>query len=427
MAMKRPLVSVIVPLYNHDRFVKRAICSVLDQNFSDLELIVVNDGSKDGSEAQVKIFDDPRIRYFKQPNRGAHSALNRGVRLARGKYIAILNSDDVYHEHRLEQCLKICERDPKVGACFSHIRIIDERGRLQGSIDGANHNSAVMEHTMNLRNRNEILLDLLGGNFLATTSNLFCRRAVLIKAGPFKPFRYAHDYDFFLRLCAVTRIQVIGRQLLFYRVHRNNTIKENRAATHFEHAIILARLLASDAIVPIFTTKKKPYEMMTRLFNSLETFTTDKTILILLLFLLNNKDLIDKFELDLVSNLKNPFRMRSIAFLQNQRRFGAPKERIRDAVCRLNARSALKGPVYLFGAGEFSRIVYKHLKKRQFRPIGYFDNNSKIVGSVMNKLPVESPRLIPGIKVIIASSAMRPIYQQLRKLGYSSTDIILVK
>ncbi len=424
--MKAPLVSVIIPLFNHERFVRRAVQSVLGQSLSDFELIVINDGSADRSEAEMLKINDPRIRYFSQPNRGAHDALNRGVRLARGKYLSILNSDDIYHKGRLEQCVKVCESNPSIGACFSHIAVINERGQVRGAINGADHNDTHQRFRKTLRGRKDDLLDLLGGNFLATTSNLFCRRAVLLKAGPFKPFRYAHDYDCFVRLCAATRVHVIPRQLLKYRVHRNNTIKESRATTHFEHALILARLLGGDTL-QVLREKGRLYETMTRFFNSLETFQADKVILVLLLFLLQGKNRTDALERELLRNPKNLFRRRCIEYLQNPDGRGPTRERIVAAVGRLNEKQEHYGPVYLFGTGAFSRIVYRSLRKRLIRPIGYFDNNPDVLGCTKNSLQVETPRRIPGVKVIIASSATHPIYRQLRRLGYPCSDIIVVK
>jgi glycosyltransferase involved in cell wall biosynthesis len=425
--MKIPLVSVIIPLYNHERFVKKAIQSVLNQSFSDLELIVINDGSKDRSEAIVKTFRDPRIRYFSQPNRGAHHALNRGVRLARGKYVSILNSDDIYHQQRLELCIKKCEANSAIGACFSHISIINNRGLVRGAINGSQNNETVLQHRMTLRGRRDIVLNLLGGNFLATTSNLFCSRKVLLKAGPFKPFRYAHDFDCFLRLCFETQVHIIPKQLLQYRVHRHNTISEDKASTYFEHALILTRLFSSNSLLPVFCEKRSLYDTMTRFFNSLETFSADKIILVMLLFLLYGKHSIARLERDLLSNPHNPFRKRCIAFLNNLNAGGSPKERIAAAVRRLNKKTDSNCAVYLFGTGEFSRIVYRHLQKHRIKPMGYFDNNPDTVNQTKNNLPIEAPRFIPGIKVIIASSARHPIYQQLRRLGFPCKDIIVLK
>jgi glycosyltransferase involved in cell wall biosynthesis len=78
-----PKITVVIPLHNHEKFVKEAVHSVLEQSFSDLELIILNDGSTDSSEDVVKSIRDDRIRYFYQDNRGTHHAINRGIHLAR--------------------------------------------------------------------------------------------------------------------------------------------------------------------------------------------------------------------------------------------------------------------------------------------------------------------------------------------------------
>jgi len=425
--MKAPLVSVIIPLYNHERFVKRAVESVLSQSLTDFEVIVINDGSTDRSAMRAQQLRDPRIRFFNQPNRGAHIALNRGARLARGKYLSMLNSDDIYHPRRLERFVRICAADPSIGACFSHVEIINARGRTRGFINGADHNDLLREHRKTLRGRHSVLFDLLGGNFLATTSNLFCRRTAFLKAGPFKAFRYAHDYEFFLRLCTGSRVRIIRSYLLKYRDHRNNTIKESRAATYLEHALILTRLFHGDALQPLFRQKRECFETMTRLFNSLETFGADKIILLLLLYLLKGGNRIDTLERAFLSRHQNPLRRQCLKYLEHPDHRGSPKERIVAAVHRLNRQAGNFPPVVLFGTGAFARIVYRHLQKRRIVPIGYFDNNPDVAGSSKNNLPVEPPRRMEGIRVIIASGATRPIYRQLRRLGYPCRDIIVLK
>src|ERR1700742_2594037 len=87
-------VSVVVPLYNKARFVRRTIDSILGQRFTDFEVIVVNDGSSDGGEKIVEAISDPRLRLISQPNAGPGAARNRGLAEARGEYVAFLDSDD---------------------------------------------------------------------------------------------------------------------------------------------------------------------------------------------------------------------------------------------------------------------------------------------------------------------------------------------
>src|SRR3989304_4480978 len=116
-----PKISAIIPLYNHEKYVKEAICSVLEQSVLDFELIVINDGSMDNSAAVAKAIKDDRIKYIYQENQGAHNAINRGIALAKGEYVTILNSDDLYYKSRFEEALKVLETDSSVYAVFSHL------------------------------------------------------------------------------------------------------------------------------------------------------------------------------------------------------------------------------------------------------------------------------------------------------------------
>lgn len=96
------MVSVIIPTYNRAELLKRSIQSVLEQTYSDLELIIVDDGSTDDTEKVVSALNDSRIRYIKQKNQGACVARNLGIDNARGEYIAFQDSDDVWHRNKLE-------------------------------------------------------------------------------------------------------------------------------------------------------------------------------------------------------------------------------------------------------------------------------------------------------------------------------------
>lgn len=99
--MSKPIVSVIMPAYNHEKFVGDAIESVLHQSFEDFEFIIINDGSTDRTAEIINEYKDKRIKYYYQDNSDAPSTLNRGLLLAKGEYISILNSDDIYHSERL--------------------------------------------------------------------------------------------------------------------------------------------------------------------------------------------------------------------------------------------------------------------------------------------------------------------------------------
>ena len=110
-----PLVSVLLPVYNGAADVEQAIESILKQTFADYELIIINDGSKDDSAQVLERLPDPRIRLFHQDNAGLAATLNRGISLARGRYIARQDQDDLSHPERLERQAAFMEANPDYG------------------------------------------------------------------------------------------------------------------------------------------------------------------------------------------------------------------------------------------------------------------------------------------------------------------------
>lgn len=122
MNISLPLISVILPVYNAENTLGEAIESILNQTFADFELILINDGSTDASEKIVLSYEDKRIKYFSnETNKGLIYTLNRGLRLARGKYIARMDADDISLPTRFEKQVRILEENPSVIVCGSRI------------------------------------------------------------------------------------------------------------------------------------------------------------------------------------------------------------------------------------------------------------------------------------------------------------------
>lgn len=119
--MDRALVSVIIPLYNCERFLAEAIDSALAQTYRPIEIIVVDDGSTDGSEDVAKSFKEPELRYYYQPNGGQGAARNQGARLARGSYFAFLDHDDVWLANKLSLQMAAFDDDPRLDMVFGLI------------------------------------------------------------------------------------------------------------------------------------------------------------------------------------------------------------------------------------------------------------------------------------------------------------------
>ena len=122
---KALLVSVVMPAYNVEKYVEEAVHSILAQTFCDFEFIIVDDGSTDRTHDILRSFSDPRIRLiFNEKNEGNYPARNRGCRLARGKYIAVMDADDVAMPERLEKQVKYMEEHPDVLACGTAYRLM---------------------------------------------------------------------------------------------------------------------------------------------------------------------------------------------------------------------------------------------------------------------------------------------------------------
>lgn len=127
-----PTVSVVMPVYNVERFVAYAISSVLAQSFTDFELVIVDDGGSDGSMAICESFTDPRIRIIRQANRGLAGARNTGIHAARGEFVAFLDSDDAMSPVKLERHVAHLRTRPDVGVSYAGAELIDEENRLIG-------------------------------------------------------------------------------------------------------------------------------------------------------------------------------------------------------------------------------------------------------------------------------------------------------
>jgi len=223
-------------------FVGEAVRSVLEQSWDDFELIVVDDGSGDGTLEVVRGIRDARVRVIAQEHLGAHAAINRGLEEATGDFVAILNSDDAYGERRLETMVRALEGDAAIGLAGSYIQIIDADGRSLGVKHGYRDLEpwALEAPERSFRADENLRLALLTENYLATTSNFVCRRAWQRRVGGFRPLRYTHDWDYALRMAAVAPLLLLPETLLKYRVHSRNTIREDMVAMVFEICWCLA-------------------------------------------------------------------------------------------------------------------------------------------------------------------------------------------
>lgn len=128
--MTQPTVSVVMPVYNTAKYVQSAIVSVLLQSYRDFELLIIDDAGTDNSIELCREYTDPRIRIISQENRGLAGARNTGIRNARGKYIALLDSDDLWAPEKLEHHIAHLDSRPDVGVCYASSLMMEEDGLL---------------------------------------------------------------------------------------------------------------------------------------------------------------------------------------------------------------------------------------------------------------------------------------------------------
>lgn len=251
----QPLISVLMPAYNHAAFVRAALDSVLQQSWSHLEVIVIDDASTDSTwqvlQAHQQECADPRVHLFRnEHNLGSHGTLNAALAQARGAFISIINSDDLYHPQRLAACHAALDSS---GADLlgTDMHLIDNDGAVVSHhwwIDAYTALKSVWTQTQDWP------ATLLAGNVFMTTSNFFLRRRWFNEVGGFDNLRYVLDYDWLLRgLCHGLRLAWLEQPLLQYRLHAANTISEKPLQANLECAAMLRQhlpqLLGSTALL----------------------------------------------------------------------------------------------------------------------------------------------------------------------------------
>ncbi len=204
-----PRVSILLAVYNGAKYLSETMDSVLAQSMSNWELLVINDGSSDGSDALIRNYSDPRIRYFEQVNSGAASAILRGYNESTGEFIAFLDQDDIWLSDFLEMHLRRLEERKDLQATFSWFKLIDSSGRPLGLHSQRHHGKVTFE---------ELLCDFTIG----ATSNVIMRRQAIELAGGIDcEFQRMYDLDLFLRISRITHgcIESIPSDLMLYRRH----------------------------------------------------------------------------------------------------------------------------------------------------------------------------------------------------------------
>lgn len=228
-----PLISVIMPSYNHERYISEAIESVLNQTFTDFELIIIDDASKDKSREIIKAYEekDSRIRaIFHNENKGIAKTLNDGIEKAGGKFIALFASDDVWVKDKLKKQLETLEKNEDL-VVWSEGLIIDAQGNFTGELFTQKYGAPKRKKS------GDIFEELLKGNFI-------CSQTVILKKGNLgnirydEQLKYLSDYKFMVDLARKYKYYFILEPLAMYRIHGRNAILSDRVGWMKDQLII---------------------------------------------------------------------------------------------------------------------------------------------------------------------------------------------
>jgi glycosyltransferase involved in cell wall biosynthesis len=204
-----PLVSVIIPAFNASNFLKDSIESVLNQSYENIELIVINDGSKDDTE-KIALSYGSKIKYFFQTNAGVSLALNNGINQSKGEYIAWLSHDDCFMPDKIKKQIDCLRLNPDSQICYTNYNVINDLGEHQGVINVPYYEKDIFS------------IHLLQAMFVCGSTVLIKRNCFFDKNIFFdESLRYAQDADLWMKLSFNYKFIHINEYLVNWRFHAN--------------------------------------------------------------------------------------------------------------------------------------------------------------------------------------------------------------
>jgi len=236
------LVSIVLPVFNHKKFLEASIKSVLAQTYQDFELIIIDDGSEENIEPILtKYFGHPKIRIYRQKNQGLPATLTSGFEMARGEFWTWTSADNIMGENQLKEQVGFLKKHPKTTMVYCNYRAIDDEGKPLNDPTFRPHNQSAKEPDLIELPRRTANLNLVQDNFIGAC---FMYRGWVGKAiGGYFAKMGVEDYDYWMRINSLLKIEHIGKKepMYFYRVHEETLNSRAKALKIFEKVSDLMR------------------------------------------------------------------------------------------------------------------------------------------------------------------------------------------
>lgn len=225
------LVSIIAPAYKHERYIEECILSIANQDYPNKELIIIDDKSPDSTadliskiiqQDEIKKSFLGRITFIEHTkNMGAHYGISEGLEKANGDYLTIINTDDLFEHNRLSEMVRMMEFN-QAEICFSKVDVIDNHSNLLRNEEWEYYDSLQQK----IFRYPTISMALLTDNVAISTGNMLFTKDLYKQVGPFKEYKYIHDWDFILKSALITEPVYVPNTSYLYRLHDTNSFKE---------------------------------------------------------------------------------------------------------------------------------------------------------------------------------------------------------
>ncbi|MGD9568064.1 MAG: glycosyltransferase family 2 protein [Sedimentibacter sp.] len=225
LKISEPLVTIIIPAYNHEKYVKTCIESVLNQTYSNLEIIIFNDGSTDKTDEEIKSVienNNKNIKYISKQNEGLCTTLNEGLKIANGKYVTFIASDDLWMSNRIEKLVGFLENNKCFHMVFSDTYFM--YGDIKSTDRYSDYKSIIKKSFLNSVPNVNLYEVLLCENIIPAVTVLL-KKECYENVGYYDTSIRFEDYDMWLRISKKYSIAFIDEPLAYYRLHDRNMSK----------------------------------------------------------------------------------------------------------------------------------------------------------------------------------------------------------